>query len=134
MGAARHNLGLSKKAGLPDFGSIDATCNIQFEADHGLLANDLTAASNIRPSPAPRHADASRRGVLDGGCTRSTPGMHQSYAFRAVLRSYDVHVNRGKPREATGQERARSVPRGSTSALSQAGASGGGARWRLRRL
>lgn len=37
------NVGLSKKIGLRDFGSAGASCNIQFEADHGLLTDDLAA-------------------------------------------------------------------------------------------
>lgn len=35
--------GLSKKQGLPDYGSIGASCNIQFELEASLLENDVAA-------------------------------------------------------------------------------------------
>lgn len=36
-------VGLSQKAGLPNYGSLGATCEVTFEAEHGLLERDLDA-------------------------------------------------------------------------------------------
>jgi hypothetical protein len=35
------NVGVSRKVGLPDYGSAGATCNVEVELDSGLLHNDL---------------------------------------------------------------------------------------------
>jgi hypothetical protein len=35
------NVGVSRKMGLPDYGSIGASCNLQMELDAGLLDHDL---------------------------------------------------------------------------------------------
>jgi hypothetical protein len=35
------NVGVSRKVGLPDYGSIGASCNIELELDGGLLERDL---------------------------------------------------------------------------------------------
>lgn len=37
----RLNVGLSKKVGLPDFGSLGATCNVELELDGAILQHDL---------------------------------------------------------------------------------------------
>lgn len=37
------HVGLAKKIGQPDFGSLGASCNVQFEASSGLLEDDLEA-------------------------------------------------------------------------------------------
>jgi len=39
----RLNLGLSKKIGLPDYGSLGASCNVELEVDGSLLQTDLEA-------------------------------------------------------------------------------------------
>jgi hypothetical protein len=37
----RINVGLSKKVGLPDYGSLGASCHVEYEADASLLNTDL---------------------------------------------------------------------------------------------
>jgi len=37
------SVGLSKKVGQPDYGSLGASCNVQFEADATLLQSDIAA-------------------------------------------------------------------------------------------
>jgi hypothetical protein len=39
----RLNAGVSRKVGLPDYGSVGASCNIELELDSGLLDGDLKA-------------------------------------------------------------------------------------------
>ncbi len=35
------NVGFTRKHGLPDYGSVGASCNVQFELDASLIKNDL---------------------------------------------------------------------------------------------
>ena len=37
------NVGVSRKVGLPDYGSVGASCNLELELDAGLLERDLEA-------------------------------------------------------------------------------------------
>lgn len=37
------NVGLSKKVGLPDYGSLGASCHVEVEIDSGLIFDDLDA-------------------------------------------------------------------------------------------
>ena len=38
------NVGVSRKVGLPDYGSVGATCNVEVELDGSLLKGDLEAS------------------------------------------------------------------------------------------
>ena len=37
------NVGVSRKVGLPDYGSVGASCNLELELDAGLIDKDLDA-------------------------------------------------------------------------------------------
>ena len=39
--AVKLSVGLQKKVGLPNFGSLGASCHVEFEIDRGLLEHDL---------------------------------------------------------------------------------------------
>ena len=41
--ALKLNVGVSRKAGLPAYGSVGASCNLELELDAGLLEHDLDA-------------------------------------------------------------------------------------------
>ena len=73
----RLNIGLSKKLGLPDYGSLGASCNVDIELDAALLQTD--------PEAFQRHArnafDACRRAVQEElarhqAAPSSTPADH----------------------------------------------------------
>ena len=40
------NVGVSRKVGLPDYGSAGASCNLELELESGLLERDLDAFHN----------------------------------------------------------------------------------------
>src|SRR5581483_1136922 len=41
--ALKLNVGVSRKVGLPDYGSVGASCNLELEVEVGLLERDLEA-------------------------------------------------------------------------------------------
>ena len=41
--ALKLNVGVSRKVGLPDYGSVGASCNLELELDAGLIDRDLDA-------------------------------------------------------------------------------------------
>jgi hypothetical protein len=41
--ALKLNVGVSRKVGLPDYGSVGASCNLELELDAGLIERDLDA-------------------------------------------------------------------------------------------
>ena len=81
----RLNIGLSKKLGLPDYGSLGASCNVDIELDAALLQTD--------PEAFQRHArnayDACRRAVQEElarhqAATATTPTNNPSMTTTSV--------------------------------------------------
>ena len=81
----RLNIGLSKKLGLPDYGSLGASCNVDIELDATLLQTD--------PEAFQRHArnayDACRRAVQEElarhqATPAATPANHPATATASV--------------------------------------------------
>jgi hypothetical protein len=73
-------LGLSKKIGQPDFGSLGASCNVEFEASSGLLEDDLeTSNRQVRNAYV-----ACRQAVQD---ELAHDHSARAYPFRIYLKS-----------------------------------------------
>jgi hypothetical protein len=81
--------GISKKMGLPNYGSLGATCHVEVELDAGLLAYDLdglhqhvhnayVACSQAVNDELTRHREA-----MDNGSEHVTPGHNTAAEFDA---------------------------------------------------
>jgi len=67
------NVGLSKKVGLPDYGSLGASCHIELELNNGLL----DGGSSGFQAEAQRAFAACRQAVDDELARHHIAGMHQ---------------------------------------------------------
>jgi len=65
------NVGLSKKVGQPDFGSLGASCNLQFEMDATLLQSDPEGFNQ-----QVRNAYSACRSVVDDELSRQQAGTN----------------------------------------------------------
>jgi len=92
----RLNIGLSKKLGLPDYGSLGASCNVDIELDAALLQTD--------PEAFQRHArnayDACRRAVQEElarhqAAPATTPTNNPSVTTTSVGGSGNGHSGNG---------------------------------------
>jgi len=92
------NVGISRKLGLPDFGSVGATCNVSVELDAALLTRDPDAFQrHVRNAYA-----ACSQAVTDELARQTTPGM-------AALSGNGVHTAAAAP-NGNGNGAAQAAP------------------------
>ncbi len=77
------NVGVSRKVGMPDYGSVGASCNLEMELDSGLLEKDLDGF----------HAR------IRGAYVAAHQAVHDELARLQV--SVDTSAERPSPRHAT---------------------------------
>jgi hypothetical protein len=74
------NVGVSRKVGLPDYGSVGASCNLEMELDAGLLEHDLDGfQARIR-----RAYVAAHRAVHDELAKLQAPGDAESESLSSA--------------------------------------------------
>ena len=108
------NVGVSRKMGLPDYGSVGATCNVEVELDGSLLKGDLEAFH-----AQVRHAyGAARRAVQDelarlqaelAGTQLTVPSSNGQVAAPSSRPS--DHSRLGKPATASQVKAIRAIAR-----------------------
>ena len=108
------NVGVSRKVGLPDYGSVGASCNLELELDSGSSSGTWTAsmpASATRTSPPTRPSMTSwpgsryRSTPVPNGRLRSppgrSPGMDMPGRTGTVRRLVTRMTDRGLRKPAT---------------------------------
>jgi hypothetical protein len=111
--ALKLSIGFQKKLGLPDYGSLGATCNVEFEIDSTLLHSDLDGFHEKA-----RHAfvacqqavnDQLARQAQNGAVKNGNGNGHPPPATAGSTNGANGHGNSGEtPRMAT-QSQARAI-------------------------
>src|SRR3954447_15338518 len=110
------NIGLTKKMGLPDYGSLGASCHVQVELDGSLLQSDLDGfhrhvRNAFRACRQAVHDELARQNQMDppasnGHASRRTNSSRRSAAQRPELdRMRPASASQVRAIEAIGQRR-----------------------------
>ncbi len=92
------NLGLSKKVGLPDYGSLGASCHVEFEADPSLLFHDRTGfQAQVRDAYAACQ-EAVQEQLASQNAAAAAQGAHDRIGTNGVGRSAERHATAAQVR------------------------------------